>query len=90
MGADIMKNKLVREEAKHLPGDAILMLDELSANKSLNPRSVVGNFPANPSGDDMEIYANESHHCIFVVSNYLLYWAEKTRSYDGLFHTAAR
>ncbi|STR42492.1 B12-dependent methionine synthase [Klebsiella michiganensis] len=39
---------MVGEEAQRLFKDANELLDKLSAGKALNPRGVVGLFPANP------------------------------------------
>ena len=43
----ILEDEVVGEEAKRLFNDANDMLDRLSAEKTLNPRGVVGLFPAN-------------------------------------------
>jgi 5-methyltetrahydrofolate--homocysteine methyltransferase len=42
----ILEDEVVGEEAKRLFKDANDMLDKLSAEKTLNPRGVVGLFPA--------------------------------------------
>ncbi|MCZ5653046.1 hypothetical protein O5541_06715 [Escherichia coli] len=49
-------------EAQRLFKDANDMLDKLSAEKTLNPRGVVGLFPANRVGDDIEIYRDETRN----------------------------
>ncbi len=56
----ILEDEVVGVEAQRLfkmPND---MLDKLSAEKTLNPRGVVGLFPANRVGDDIEIYRDET------------------------------
>lgn len=54
------------------------MLDTLSANGTLNPRGVVGLFPANRVGDDIEIYTDERRTEVLTVSHHLRQQTEKT------------
>lgn len=53
------------------------MLDMLSREKSLNPRGVVGLFPANRVGDDVEIYRDETRTQVLAVSRHLRQQTEK-------------
>ncbi|WP_179108191.1 methionine synthase [Rodentibacter trehalosifermentans] len=46
------------EEARRVWNDAQKVLDELEQNHKLNPSGVMGIFPANSVGDDIEIYQN--------------------------------
>ena len=55
----IFENEVIGEEAKKLYDDAQQMLDEIVANELLIANAVVGLFPANAVGEDIEIYANE-------------------------------
>ena len=68
---------MVGEEAKRLFAEANAMLDKLSAEGSLNPRGVMGLFPANRVGDDIEIYSDESRTQILQVSHHLRQQTEK-------------
>ncbi len=68
---------MVGEEAKRLFKDANDMLDRLSAEKALNPRGVVGLFPANRVGDDVEIYRDETRTHVLAVSHHLRQQTEK-------------
>ena len=68
---------MVGEEAKRLFKDANDMLDKLSAEKTLNPRGVVGLFPANRVGDDIEIYRDETRTHVINVSHHLRQQTEK-------------
>lgn len=52
----IFKDKSVGEEAKKLYDDAQEMLQKIIEEKWLKPRGVVGIFPANRVGDDVEVY----------------------------------
>jgi 5-methyltetrahydrofolate--homocysteine methyltransferase len=48
------------EEARKLHADALAMLDRVIAEHWLTARAVVGLFPANTIGDDVEVYADGS------------------------------
>ena len=73
----ILEDEIVGEEAKRLFQDANDMLDMLSREKSLNPRGVVGLFPANRVGDDVEIYRDETRTQVLAVSRHLRQQTEK-------------
>ncbi|WP_263458371.1 methionine synthase [Brenneria tiliae] len=74
----ILEDETVGEEAQRLFADANAMLDELSASGSLNPRGVVGLFPANRVGDDVEVYSDERRDKVLLVSHHLRQQTEKT------------
>lgn len=74
----ILEDEVVGEEAKRLFQDANDLLDKLSAEKLLNPRGVMGLFPANRVGDDIEIYSDERREEVLVVSHHLRQQTEKT------------
>ena len=74
----ILEDEVVGEEAKRLFADANAMLDQLSAQKALTPRGVVGIFPANRVGDDIEVYRDESRREVVAVSHHLRQQTEKT------------
>lgn len=67
----ILEDEVVGVEAQRLFKDANDMLDKLSAEKTLNPRGVVGLFPANRVGDDIEIYRDETRTHVINVSHHL-------------------
>merc|ERR1712070_838115 len=52
----IFQDETVGEEAKKLHADALKLLQELIANKTLTAKGVVGIFPACSVGDDIEVY----------------------------------
>lgn len=74
----ILEDEVVGEEAKRLFSDANELLDKLSNEKLLTPRGVVGLFPANRVGDDIEIYRDERRSEVLVVSHHLRQQTEKT------------
>ena len=55
------------EEARKLFADAESMLDKIISEKWLQAKAVVGIFPANSVGDDIEIYTDESRSDIQAV-----------------------
>ncbi|MHB1591943.1 MAG: methionine synthase [Sulfuricella sp.] len=56
----ILTDVVVGEEAKKLFADAQAMLKRIIEEKWLEARAVIGLFPANSAGDDIEIYTDES------------------------------
>lgn len=48
------------EEARNLYDEANLILDNLIENQSLTANGVIGIFPANSVGDDIEVYSDEN------------------------------
>jgi len=55
---DILNDPRQGEEAKKLFADANQMLDDIIRNKAISARGVVGIFPANSVGDDLEVYSD--------------------------------
>ena len=54
-------------EALKLYADANKILDQVISGKHLLPRGVMGFFPANSTGDDIEVYADESRSSVKTV-----------------------
>ncbi len=57
---DIFDDPKVGEAARHAYNDAQAMLQRIVGEKWLRVRAVIGLWPANSVGDDIEIYADES------------------------------
>ena len=74
----ILEDDVVGEEAKRLFSDANAMLDTISEQGTLNPRGVVGLFPANRVGDDVEVYTDERRDEVLLVTHHLRQQTEKT------------
>ncbi len=55
---DILKN----EQAKQVYDDAQNMLAEIISNKSLSANAVIGLFPVNSIGDDIELFTDDERH----------------------------
>jgi 5-methyltetrahydrofolate--homocysteine methyltransferase len=66
------------EEARKLFEDAQAMLAQIISEKWLQARAVIGLFPANSSGDDVEIYADESRKTAVTTFHFLRQQQEKT------------
>ena len=58
-------------EARRLYDDARQMLDTLIAEKWLGARVVYGLFPANSSGDDIEVYTNDGRDSVLMTLHHL-------------------
>ncbi len=59
------------EEARKLYDDANAMLDKIINEKWLTAKAVVGLFPANSVGDDIEIYADDSRSEVIKTLHFL-------------------
>ncbi|WMS93771.1 methionine synthase [Pseudoalteromonas sp. HL-AS2] len=74
----IMTDEVVGEQAQSLFKDANDMLDDLEKAGSLQPLGVIGLFPANRVGDDIEIYTDETRKEVLTTSCHLRQQTEKT------------
>jgi 5-methyltetrahydrofolate--homocysteine methyltransferase len=61
---DILNNPATGEAARKLWDDAQRMLDQLIAEKWLTASGVIGLFPANTVGDDVEVYTDETRDAV--------------------------
>jgi 5-methyltetrahydrofolate--homocysteine methyltransferase len=68
---DILTDPVVGEAASNLYADARRMLKSLIAEAWLTARAVLGVFPANAAGDDVEIYASEARGPTLTTLNFL-------------------
>jgi 5-methyltetrahydrofolate--homocysteine methyltransferase len=56
----ILEDEVVGEVAKELFNDAQAMLQEMLDSKRITAKAVIGLFPANSVGDDIEVYSDET------------------------------
>ena len=56
----ILDDPIVGTEARRVFEDARALLAELVKDRSLTPKAVIGFYPANAVGDDIELYTDES------------------------------
>jgi len=68
---DVLSDPKVGEAASNLYADARRMLKQLIAESWLEARAVVGLFPANAVGDDVEVYADEERGQPLVTLSFL-------------------
>jgi 5-methyltetrahydrofolate--homocysteine methyltransferase len=80
---NILEDKLVGEEAKKLFADAQEMLDKLIGEKWISANAVIGIFPANAIGDDIEIYTDETRLEVLAVNHNL---RQQTKKAAGAFN----
>ncbi|MBN1414768.1 MAG: methionine synthase [Bacteroidales bacterium] len=57
---DLLNDPKIGKEARQLFEDANRLLDRIIDDRLLTARGVIGIFPANTVGDDIEVYADES------------------------------
>ena len=74
----ILNHERHGEEARKLFADARGLLEEFAGKDLLQPRGVYGLFPANRSGDDVEIYTDESRTRVLTTFHFLRQQIEKT------------
>jgi len=80
----ILEDKVVGVEATKLFKDAQAMLGRIVSEKWLEARAVVGLFPANSIGDDIEIYADEDRSSLLHVQRTLRQQAKKAQGVPNL------
>lgn len=74
----ILTDEVVGEAAQKLFTDANAMLDKIISEKWLEAKAVVGLFPANSIGDDIEIYTDETRTEILHTQRSLRQQGKKT------------
>ena len=67
----ILDDEVVGEEARKLLADGQAMLKQIIDEQWLEARGVIGFFPANGVGDDIEVYADESRSEVTHVLHHL-------------------
>jgi len=73
----IFEDEFVGMEAKKLYAEARTLLDKIIADKSLTAKGVIGFWPANSVGDDIELYTDESRTQVYRTIHTLRQQAEK-------------
>jgi 5-methyltetrahydrofolate--homocysteine methyltransferase len=67
----ILQDPVVGEAARNLFADAQAMLASIIEEKWLRANAVIGLFPANSVGDDVEVYADESRSRVLATFHFL-------------------
>jgi len=73
----ILDDKVVGEEAKKVFADAQAMLKQIIDEKWLTARAVIGFYPANAVGDDLELYTDDKRATLLTRLHNLRQQAEK-------------
>jgi len=76
----ILEDEIVGAEAKKLYQDARNMLDQMVSEKWIEARAVIGLFPANSIGDDIEIYSDEQRSQVIGIQHTL---RQQTKKVSG-------
>lgn len=76
----ILEDEVVGESARNLFNDAKVMLQKMVKEKWLRANAVVGFFPANSVGDDIEIYADENREKIICTFRMLRQQTKKAQN----------
>ncbi len=74
----ILEDPNLGSEARKLYADAQTLLDRIVAERLLTARAVIGLFPANSVGDDIEVYRDESRTRVLTVIHTLRQQMQRT------------
>ena len=80
----IFNDEIIGESAKNLFADAMGMLEKLVAEEWVEANAVVGFFPANSVGDDIEIYTDESRAHVLTTFHMLRQQTKKSNGKANL------
>ena len=76
----ILNDDVVGEEARKLYGDATQMLDKIVDEKWLTASAVIEFYPANSTGDDIELYTDNGRAEVLTTLHHLRQQEEKKRN----------
>ncbi len=80
----ILEDPIVGDSAKNLFRDAQTMLDRMIAENWLQADAVIGFFPANSVGDDIEVYNDETRETVLTTFRMLRQQIQKTTAKPNL------
>lgn len=75
----IFDNPKYGSEAKKLFDDANAMLDDLEKNASIKPNGIIGLFPANSNGEDIEVYSDDNRTDLLITLNMMRQQQQKLK-----------
>lgn len=78
----ILDDEVVGEEARSLFNDAQSMLAEIVENNQIQAKGVLGIFPANRVGDDIEVYSDDARQTVIGVAHHLRQQTEKPKGFN--------
>ncbi len=76
---EVLEDEKYGEEAQKLYKDANKLLDKIVDQKLLKAKAVMGLFPANAVGDDVELYTDDSREEVLTTFHMLRQQAQKRR-----------
>ena len=80
----ILNNPTYGREARTLFRDARNLLDKIIAKKAFTARAVVGLYPANSVGDDVELYTDDTRQRVLTTFHFLRQQADKSNQRANL------
>ena len=80
----ILEDETVGEAARSLLADAEAMLEKIVSERWLGARGVIGFFPANSVGDDIEIYRDEARDTLRTRLHFLRQQMDKSGDRENL------
>lgn len=80
----IFADTIIGESARHLFADAEIMLKTLIAEQWLQANAVIGFYPANSVGDDIEIYTDDNRKQVLVTLHMLRQQTKKSSNKRNL------
>ncbi|MBN2731641.1 MAG: cobalamin-dependent protein, partial [Balneolaceae bacterium] len=76
---DVLEDEKYGEEARKLYDDANELLDRIIKQKLVKANAIIGIYPANSVGDDIEVYADENRDEVLTTFHALRQQSEKRR-----------
>ncbi len=80
----IFEDPLKGEEAKKLFDDANQLLDRIVAEKMISANGVIGFYPANSTGEDVELYSDETRSNLVATFRFLRNQQQKEKGVPNL------
>lgn len=77
---NILNDEVVGKEATKLFEDAQAMLKQIISEKWISANAIIGLYPANSTGDDIEIYTDESRNKVALIQHSL---RQQTKKVEG-------
>ena len=81
---DILQDEIVGTEARRLHADALILLDRIVRERRFTAHGVIGFWPCNADGDDVELYADESRSRMIGRCHHLRQQLEKPADQSNL------
>ncbi len=81
---DILQDEIVGTEARRLHADALILLDRIVRERRFTAHGVIGFWPCNADGDDVELYADDSRSRVIGRCHHLRQQLEKPADQSNL------